>query len=190
MLRMRLGNCCTNHGDSRRMYPARQTSSTWCSRSAVTTARSCSSRALPFEGMTRAVSPRRLAESMPGASGLLEMTTEMSALSLHEATLSAMASKFDPRPERSMPRFFISDAEMIPVLRQDCRCFRAGTNRVRPKIGCFSAGPAAFLDSGDLQHGNFSKLGLFKKMRGHVVRSARLFVPNDQRGCRGVMLTS
>ena len=38
------GNCCTNHGESRRMYPARQIRSTLCSCNAATTSRSCSSR--------------------------------------------------------------------------------------------------------------------------------------------------
>src|SRR5580704_1347614 len=130
MLRMRLGNCCTNHGDSRRIYPARQTKSTWCSSRASATARSCSSRAPAFDGITNALSPRRRADSIPGASALLEMTTAMFASSLPDATLAAMASKFDPRPERSMPRFFIDDAEMIPVPRRDCRCFRQAVNRI------------------------------------------------------------
>src|SRR5271169_1780424 len=140
--------------------------------------------------MTNALSPRRVADSMPGASALLEMTTAIFASSLPEATLSAMASKFDPRPERSMPRFFIRDAEMIPVLRQDCRCFTAATIRVDPKIGQPVAGARSALQSGDFEHRNVPKLGLLEKMCGHVVRSARLFVPNDQRRCRGVVLAS
>jgi hypothetical protein len=40
MFSMRCGNCCTNHGESRRMYPARQIRSTPCSFNEATTARS------------------------------------------------------------------------------------------------------------------------------------------------------
>jgi len=51
--------------------------------------------------------PRLRAISSPGASGRLEITTAMAARIRPEAALSAMASKFDPRPEIRMPRFFI-----------------------------------------------------------------------------------
>ena len=54
--------------------------------------------------------PCGLAISMPPASGLLEMTTAMRALGiLPAATLWAMASKFEPRPESRMPRFFMEE---------------------------------------------------------------------------------
>src|SRR5467141_992326 len=82
--------------------------STSFSRSAAITSRSCSSRGLPFEEMTSALSPRWLAVSRPGASERFEMTTAMRASGiLPAAMLSAMATKLDPRPERRMPRFFI-----------------------------------------------------------------------------------
>ena len=44
------------------------------------------------------------AVAMPGASALLEMTTAMRASAMRPASmLSAMATKFEPRPERRMP---------------------------------------------------------------------------------------
>src|ERR1700679_4259560 len=46
---------------------------------------------------------------MPGASALLEMTTAMRAPGIRPASmLSAIATKFEPRPERRMPRDFIA----------------------------------------------------------------------------------
>src|SRR5215831_11447665 len=72
--------------------------------------------------MTSAFRPRRRAASMPGASALLEITIAMLASSLPEATLWAMASKFEPRPERRMPRFFIGiDVEIILVKKLKCQ---------------------------------------------------------------------
>ena len=63
----------------------------------------------PFEGITRAVSPRWRAVAIPGASDLFEMTTLIRAPSMRPASmLSAMATKFDPRPERRMPRLCIT----------------------------------------------------------------------------------
>src|ERR1700731_3772831 len=104
MLRIRRGNCCTNQGESRRIYPARQTSSTLCCLSAATTSRSCSVRGLSLDGMAAAVRPRCRAVAIPGASALLEMTTAMRAFAMRPASmLSAMATKFEPRPERRMP---------------------------------------------------------------------------------------
>src|SRR5208282_2918311 len=45
---------------------------------------------------------------MPGASARFEMTTAIRAPGMRPATmLSAMATKFEPRPESRMPRFFI-----------------------------------------------------------------------------------
>src|SRR6266851_676995 len=76
--------------------------------SAATTSRSCSSRGLPFDEMTSALSPRWRAVSRPGASARFEITTTMRALGiLPAAMLSAMATKLEPRPDRRMPRFFI-----------------------------------------------------------------------------------
>ena len=104
MLRIRLGNCCTKHGESRRMYPARQTRSTLCCLSAATTSWSCSSRGFPFDGITNAFKPRSRAVAMPGASTLLEITTAMRASAMRPASmLSAIATKFEPRPERECP---------------------------------------------------------------------------------------
>src|SRR5207245_4142859 len=108
MFRILRGNCCTKHGESRRMYPARQIKSTPCCLSAATTSRSCCSRGLSFDGMTSALSPRWRAVVIPGASGLLEMTTAMRASGIRPASmLSAMATKLEPRPERRMPREFM-----------------------------------------------------------------------------------
>src|ERR1700728_1342200 len=105
---MRCGNCCTNQRESNRIYPARQISSTPFCWSAVTTSRSCSSRSLPFDGMTTAFNPRCRAVPIPGASVLLEMTTAIRASGMRPASmLSAIATKFAPRPERRMPRNFI-----------------------------------------------------------------------------------
>src|ERR1700676_1683719 len=82
--------------------------STLLSTSAATTSRSCSSRGLPFDEMTSALSLRRRAVSRPGASARFEITTAMRALGiLPAAMLSAMATKLEPRPDRRMPRFFI-----------------------------------------------------------------------------------
>src|ERR1700694_1161804 len=82
--------------------------STLLSTSAATTSRSCSSRGLPFDEMTSALSPRWRAVSRPGASARFEITTAMRASGiLPAAMLSAMATKLEPRPDRRMPRFFI-----------------------------------------------------------------------------------
>ena len=62
---MRLGNARIKSGDSRRMYPARQTRSTCACLSAATTSASCSSRTRPLEGINCAFSPRRRADSSP-----------------------------------------------------------------------------------------------------------------------------
>src|ERR1700688_1386394 len=114
MLRIRRGNCWTNHGESSRIYPARQTTSTLCCLSAATTSRSCSSRVLPFEGMTSACNSRWRAVAMPGASALFEMTTLMRASAMRPASmLSAMAPKCEPRPERRMPRLCMTSARSV-----------------------------------------------------------------------------
>src|SRR6185312_15539410 len=105
---MRCGNCCTNHGESSRMYPARQIKSTSCCLRAATTSRSCCSRSFPLEGIARAVSSSLRAVSKPPASVLLEMTMAMRALGIAPSvTFRAIASKFEPRPERRMPMFLM-----------------------------------------------------------------------------------
>src|SRR6516165_10063465 len=69
--------------------------------------------------MTRAFRPRLRADSMPAASARLEMTTMMLASRLPAAILSEMASKFEPRPERRMPRFFIThDVSAFQTIRE------------------------------------------------------------------------
>src|SRR5579884_3430183 len=103
---MRSGNCCTNHGERSRIYPARHTRSTFFSFRADTTSVSCCSRALPFDGMMRASRPRCRADSIPGASARFEITTAISAVIRPAATESAIASKFDPRPDSKIPSFF------------------------------------------------------------------------------------
>src|SRR5581483_1839484 len=55
----------------------------------------------------RAGRPRLRAVARPGASSLLLMTTAISAGIFPARTLRAMASKFEPRPERRIPSFFI-----------------------------------------------------------------------------------
>src|SRR6516164_8905980 len=58
--------------------------------------------------MTSAFKPRARADAMPGASVLLEITTEIRASGMRPRSIpSAIATKFDPRPERRMPRFFM-----------------------------------------------------------------------------------
>src|SRR5262245_28481970 len=59
---------------------------------------------MPSEGIAIAGMPRARAVSRPGADARLEMTTAMSASMRPAATLSAMAAKFDPRPESRIPR--------------------------------------------------------------------------------------
>src|SRR3954469_9030038 len=83
--------------------------STFFSRSALIISASCCSRVLPFEGITRASRPRFFAAAIPGASSLLDITTEISAFGMRPASMeSAIARKLDPRPERRMPTFFFS----------------------------------------------------------------------------------
>ena len=60
-----------------------------------------------LEGIRWAFSPRFRAVAIPGASGLFEMTTAIRASGIRPASmLSAIATKFDPRPERRIPRDF------------------------------------------------------------------------------------
>src|SRR5579863_967137 len=122
MLRIRRGNCRTNHDESRRMYPARQTRSTLCCFSAATTSRSCSSRGLPFEGITNAFNFLWRAVVMPGASALLEMTTATLVSGMRPASiLSAIATKFEPRPERRIPRECMLGAFRLDHHKSECR---------------------------------------------------------------------
>ena len=74
-------------------------------------------RSLPLEGMTSGSSPMRRAVSIPPASVRLEMTTAMRASGIFPAaTFLAMASKFEPRPERRMPRFFIEAIKLLSTI--------------------------------------------------------------------------
>jgi len=62
--------------------------------------------------MLIAFKPSLRAVSSPFASGLLDMTAAMHAFRITpEAIFLAMVSKLDPRPERSMPRFFMNLAQ-------------------------------------------------------------------------------
>src|SRR6266849_511926 len=104
MFTMQLGNEATKKGESRRMDPARQTRSTLYWRKTATTWRSYVSRSRPLEEMTRVAILRSWAFSMPGAPSRLLTTTAISALGMRPAaTLSASASKFEPRPLNSTP---------------------------------------------------------------------------------------
>src|ERR1035438_8845057 len=82
-------------------------SSTPCERSSAINWRSKTSRSMPFDAIAFAVRPRLRANSKPGASGWLESTTAISASRLPCPMESAMARKFDPRPEIKMPRRFM-----------------------------------------------------------------------------------
>src|SRR5262249_24058121 len=56
--------------------------------------------------MTCAFSPRSSAATMPGTYGLFEITTAISAFGIRPAAMeSAIARKFDPRPESRRPSF-------------------------------------------------------------------------------------
>ena len=71
---------------------------------AATTRRSYASRSSPLEGMTRVGRPRPLARSIPAAPSRLLRTRAISALGMRpESTLSAKATKLDPRPLRRTP---------------------------------------------------------------------------------------
>src|SRR5580704_14381537 len=65
---------------------------------------------MPFDGMTRAGMPRSIALARPGAPSRLLITNAIWASGRRPAaTLSAKASKFEPRPLRRTPiRFGIS----------------------------------------------------------------------------------
>src|SRR5208337_2537565 len=108
MFKIRCGNAATKYGDNNRMYPARQIRSTLYSCRTAATCRSYASRSSPFEGISRVSIPRAFARSNPRASGLLLMTMAISALGMRPAaTLSASASKFEPRPLKSTPMRFV-----------------------------------------------------------------------------------
>src|SRR5262245_42597134 len=73
--------------------------------------------------------PRSRANLRPCAVSLFDNTTEMVASNRSDAMASAIATKFDPRPERRMPSLFIDDtlilsaplgdhADLIPGLFQ------------------------------------------------------------------------
>src|SRR5579863_2439648 len=63
--------------------------------------------------MARAGMLRAAARSRPGALGLLLMTTEISALGMRPAeTLSARASKLEPRPLRRTPMRWVMNRKL------------------------------------------------------------------------------
>src|SRR5215469_12986142 len=188
---MRLGNWPMNQGDSSRMYPARQTRSTLCSSSAATIKRSCSSRGMPFEGITSACNPRRRADSIPRASALFEITTAIVASSLPKATLSAMASKFEPRPERRMPRLrmicvriITTSASIVSVMRPFAG-FLEKVKQIRIYLvfirGAHAVGRAAV----DLQHSALHQPN--RQSRG-IVDGHDLIVVPMQDQCRHIDL--
>src|ERR1700676_1074324 len=182
MLRMRHGNWRTNHGESNRMYPARQTRSTWCFCSVVTTSRSCSARSLPCDGITSEVSPRLRAVSSPRASVRLEITTAMRASGIRPAaTFLAMASKLEPRPERSMPRFFIegSECQTTMIIQPSLFCLSRGlahAEQLRPDFQRqrISAG----------QRPGRSELSAAGLLANHVSRDATV-ASGEQQSCGG-----
>ena len=61
-------------------------------------------RSRPADGSAPQGRPRARARAKPGASGRFEKTNPMSQASLPPRTLAAMASKFEPRPDKRMPR--------------------------------------------------------------------------------------
>src|SRR5215204_4888436 len=104
MLSTRPRNSSTKQGESRRMKPARQTSSTPLARRTPMISRSCSSRVRPRRSTTAVSIPRSRAASSPAARGL-SLTTRLTCAPgmLPAATASASAVMFDPRPEMRMP---------------------------------------------------------------------------------------
>jgi hypothetical protein len=66
---------------------------------------------LPLDGITSAFNPRCRAVTIPGASALFEITAAICAPGMRPTSmLSAMAMKFDPRPESRMPREYFADS--------------------------------------------------------------------------------
>jgi hypothetical protein len=62
---------------------------------------------VPRVGINATFNPRWRAAVMPGASALLEITTAISASNFPAAIESAIAAKFEPRPDNKTPsRFF------------------------------------------------------------------------------------
>src|SRR6202140_1270785 len=116
--------------------------STLLSTRAATTSPSCSSRGLPFDEMTSALSPRWGAVSRPGASARFEITTARGALAiLPAAMLSAMATKLEPRPDRRIPRFFIGQHYLpsgvetgLSPLSLGMKNLRRGGRRGKPRL--------------------------------------------------------
>src|ERR1035437_8048191 len=128
--RIRFGNARTNGALRIRMYPARHTTSTrcWCSR-AITSA-SCSARLRPADGTANAASPISRAACNPAASALFDSTTAICAPCKRcRRIASAIARKFDPRPESRIPSRFkprspASTALVSRLLRRRCRLHR------------------------------------------------------------------
>ena len=84
----------------------------------------------PFDGITCVTRPSRLAVSIPPASVLFEMTTAMRAFGIVPSVmLRAIASKFEPRPESRMPRFFMSVSSCKAFSLQDSRMWMGFAER-------------------------------------------------------------
>ena len=83
--------------------------------------------------------PRSRAAPIPGASGRLEITTAISASKRPAAIASAIATKFEPRPESRMPRRFIGSITRTPRAR------RAPPRRwdTKARAACSSIFPAS-----------------------------------------------
>src|SRR5512132_2010875 len=103
MFTIRIVHRSQKEGDRSRMKPARQIRSGRVAASSASIAASCAVRFSKSRLANAAArNPRSLARRSPGASGTSEITDTIRAGSAPEATASARASKFEPRPERKM----------------------------------------------------------------------------------------
>ena len=135
------GNAAQNSALSKRMKPARQTRSTPRLFSSATTCRSYSSRANAFGRNAQRRQPA-LASDLEAAR-LRPVRDHHRDLGLHRpaATLSAIASKFEPRPESRMPSRFTgphlrkprADRAISP-LRRSRRTARRSSRSMRPRL--------------------------------------------------------
>jgi hypothetical protein len=83
-----------------------------------------------LEGISSAFNPRRRADSRPGASARFEITTAISACNRLAWMESAMASKFEPRPERRMPSFLKGGTFICTTFRRDQKQQRGSMQRI------------------------------------------------------------
>src|SRR3989449_7672887 len=123
----------TNHGDRRRMYPARQIRRAPAASRAAAISRSCASR-LGLRGWptTRVGARRMRAACTPSADGSLAITRTTLASSSPAAIRSRIAARFEPRPDRRTPTRFLECplagtgasekvAEKVEARRHDAR---------------------------------------------------------------------